>query len=123
MSKQEIENLFNKWNDAIQTTNPKEVVALYDKSAILLPTLSNKIRRNHEEIESYFVDFLKKKPVATINESHVQDCHDVVIHSGIYTFDLEGSIQAKARFSYVYQLKNNTWLIIGHHSSLLPESN
>ena len=36
---QEIASLFQKWNDALKTRDPKNVVALYDTDAILLPTV------------------------------------------------------------------------------------
>ena len=40
----EIASLFDRWNTALQTGNPKAVVALYDEGSILLPTVSNKPR-------------------------------------------------------------------------------
>ena len=44
-------SLFDDWNKALQTGNPDEVVKLYDKNAILLPTLSPQVRHLHEEIK------------------------------------------------------------------------
>ena len=54
MEKGEITVLFDQWNSALQTGDPKQVAALYATDAILLPTVSNKVRHNHEEIEDYF---------------------------------------------------------------------
>ena len=62
-------NLFNNWNKAIQTGNPDEVVKLYDKNAVLSPTLSAQVRHTHEEIKDYFVHFLAKKPIGKINDN------------------------------------------------------
>ena len=50
MSQNEITALFDEWNAAIQTGDPKTVAALYESNGILLPTLSNSVRHNHEEI-------------------------------------------------------------------------
>ena len=35
-------------------------LSLYATDAILLPTVSNKVRHNYDEIEDYFVHFLAK---------------------------------------------------------------
>ena len=59
MSQNDITALFDQWNAAIQTGDPKTVAALYESNGILLPTLSNKVRHNHEEIEDYFARFLE----------------------------------------------------------------
>ena len=58
MKDSEITDLFNLWNSALQTKDPKKVSALYEENGILIPTLSNKVRYNHEEIEDYFTHFL-----------------------------------------------------------------
>ena len=115
-------NLFNNWNKAIQTGNPEEVVKLYDKNAILLPTLSAQVRHTHEEIKDYFVHFLAKKPIGQINEYNIRIFGNLAINSGIYTFDFEDGSSAQARFTYVYKEVDelNNWIIIEHHSSLLP---
>ena len=39
--------LFNRWNSAIQSGDPEQVVALYSPDALLLPTLSAEIGRAH----------------------------------------------------------------------------
>ena len=54
MNKSEITALFDQWNSALQTGDPKQVAALYAADAILLPTVSNQVRHNHAEIEDYF---------------------------------------------------------------------
>ena len=121
MKNSEIAALFDLWNNALQTGEPKKVVELYDSNAILLPTVSNKVRHNHEEIEDYFVHFLKKQPVGKIDESNIRIFENIAIHSGIYTFSFAGGASVQARFTYVYQWKDESWKIIEHHSSKMPE--
>ena len=58
MTETSILSLFEEWNSALQTGDPKQVAALYETKAILLPTISNKVRHNHEELKDYFVHFL-----------------------------------------------------------------
>ncbi|MEP0190968.1 MAG: SgcJ/EcaC family oxidoreductase [Erythrobacter sp.] len=121
---QTIGSLFDAWNAALQTLDPDQVVALYAEDAILLPTISNAVRHNHAELRAYFVDFLKKKPRGTINESNIRDLGDIAIHSGVYTFELQTDgekSEARCRFTYVYSKIAGEWKIIEHHSSLMPE--
>lgn len=123
MIKNEIEKLFEQWNDALQTGDPKQVVALYDDTdAILLPTISNEVRHNHAEIEDYFVRFLALKSKGEINESNIRVFGDIAINSGIYTFDFKDGSSVQARFTYVYRWNGERWMIIEHHSSAMPES-
>ena len=119
-----IASLFDQWNDALQTLDPDQVVALYAENAVLLPTLSNAVRHNHPEIRDYFVDFLKKQPRGTINESNIRDHGDIAVHSGVYTFELTSggeTSEAQCRFTYVYGKSGEEWKILEHHSSLMPE--
>lgn len=121
MNKQDIIDLFNSWNNALKTGDPKQVAALYAVDAILLPTVSNKVRHNHKEIEDYFVHFLAKKPEGTLNESNVRIFGEIALNSGIYTFTFADGSSVEARFTYVYARKEGHWEIIEHHSSMMPE--
>ena len=113
--------LFDKWNEALKSKNPKQVVDLYANDGILLPTLSNRVRHNHEEIEDYFINFLAKGPVGSIIESNIRVFNDLAINSGIYSFAFEDGSSAKARYTFVYRQIEDSWEIVEHHSSLLPE--
>ena len=117
----EIEALFDEWNDALKSGNPKNVVALYDSEGILLPTVSNKVRHNPEEIEDYFVQFLQKGPQGKIDEANVRIFDQIAINSGVYTFTFSDGSVVQARFSFVYRWNGQRWLIIEHHSSQMPE--
>ena len=120
--KSEISALFDTWNSALQTRDPKQVVALYETNAILLPTVSNQVRHNHAEIEDYFVSFLEKEPMGKIDESNVRTFGNIAINSGVYTFTFKGGATVQARFTYVYRWNGQEWKIIEHHSSQMPES-
>jgi uncharacterized protein (TIGR02246 family) len=121
MNTKEITALFDKWNQALQSGNPKTVTKLYEYNAILLPTVSNKVRHNHQEIEDYFVNFLAKGPVGKIDEANVRTFGEVAINSGIYTFAFKDGNSVRARFTYVYRWNGQDWKIVEHHSSQLPE--
>lgn len=121
MNNHDIIALFDTWNTALKTGDPKQVTALYAKDAILLPTVSNQVRHNHEEIEDYFVHFLAKMPEGILNESNVRIAGDIAINSGIYTFTFADGSSVQARFTYVYAHNGTHWEIIEHHSSRMPE--
>lgn len=122
MNNNDIAELFTDWNNALQTGDPKKVVALYETNAILLPTVSNKVRRNHAEIEDYFLNFMELEPVGKIDESNIRTFGSNAINSGVYTFSFKDGSAVQARFSYVYRWNGQRWMIVEHHSSAMPES-
>ena len=122
MNTEKITSLFDEWNRALQTLDVKKVSALYEKDAILLPTISNKVRHNHEEIEDYFLHFLAKKPKGKIDESNVRIFDGIAINSGIYTFSFEDNSTVQARFTFTYRWNGIRWMIVEHHSSQMPEN-
>ena len=115
----EIEALFDQWNNALKTGDPKEAAALYATDAILLPTVSNKVRHNHEELKTILFT-LAKIPTGKIDESNVRIFNDIAINSGVYTFTFADSTNVQARFTYVYK-DDKRWFITEHHSSQMPE--
>ncbi|HYW21492.1 MAG TPA: SgcJ/EcaC family oxidoreductase [Nodularia sp. (in: cyanobacteria)] len=121
----EIAELFNRWNKSLQTGDPNLVTQNYARNAILLPTVSNQVRRNHEEIQDYFEKFLTQKPIGKINYRNIRLYCGVAIDSGTYTFTLRNNGQSQelpARYTFVYNRVGNRWLIAEHHSSAMPET-
>jgi len=122
VSNQEIVALFDEWNAALQTGEPKNVVDLYEADAILLPTISNKVRHNHREIEDYFEDFLSRDPKGEIDESNVRQFGEIAVNSGVYTFTFSDGLVVQARFTFAYRHDGERWKIVEHHSSQMPEN-
>ncbi len=126
VTKDQVAALFNRWNAALLTKNPDEVVKNYAADAVLLPTVSNKPRTNPAEIRDYFEHFVQKSPKGAINTRTIHlgcnDAYDV----GTYTFTVTGtdgkSAQVAARYSFIYELRDGKWLIVHHHSSAMPET-
>jgi uncharacterized protein (TIGR02246 family) len=114
--------LFDQWNTALSTLNPDTVTALYADNAVLLPTVSNQVRHNHEEIRDYFVGFLQKSPQGVVDEFNVNILSDThATNSGVYTFTFGDGSKVSARFSYLYVASDDGWKILQHHSSAMPE--
>ena len=71
ITKAEVRDLFNLWNDALHTLDPATVAKRYAKDGVLLPTLSDVPRNDFESIKDYFVGFLSKKPDGKILEGEI----------------------------------------------------
>lgn len=121
MNKSDILSLFEEWNAALQTGEPEKVAALYESNAVLLPTLSSKVRHNPVEVADYFVNFLAKKPQGEIDEANVRQYGELALNSGVYNFSFDDGSVVQARFTYVYRWNGARWMIIEHHSSQMPE--
>ena len=122
IKKEEVQNLFHLWNDALATGDSSLVASRYAKKGVLLPTVSDIPRADFSSIKNYFDAFLKMEPQGVIMESFVTIgtnwCQDV----GIYEFTLgaTGAI-VKARYSFIYVYEDGQWKIAHHHSSQMPE--
>lgn len=122
MNDADVLGLFDQWNTALSTLNPDTVTALYADNAVLLPTVSNQVRHNHQEIRDYFVGFLQKSPQGVVDEFNVNILSDThVTNSGVYTFTFGDGSKVSARFSYLYVASDDGWKILQHHSSAMPE--
>lgn len=111
---------FEKWNDAVSIGDLKQIVKLYARDAILLPTMSSKIRRGHEEIEDYFRYFFSKKPVGKILKSYVKIYGEIATNSGEYQFSFVNDSKVFARFTFIYRCQEGKFQIVEHHSSQVP---
>lgn len=125
-TKKEIAALFDDWNDTLRTGGPHDMALLYAEDAVLLPTVSNEVRSNREEVADYFEHFLQLHPRGVINEQHIDVLdNNTAVNSGVYTFDLIKEGQPTfvvARYSFIYEKVGGKWLIKSHHSSAMPEA-
>ncbi|MFI9815843.1 SgcJ/EcaC family oxidoreductase [Saccharothrix variisporea] len=118
---QEVQALFGEWNRALATLDPGKVAERYTADAVLLPTVSNKVRTGHAEIADYFEHFLQGKPQGQILDSRVWILGpDTALDAGTYRFTTDSGT-VDARYTFVYERANGTWLIKHHHSSAMPE--
>ncbi|WP_328872836.1 SgcJ/EcaC family oxidoreductase [Streptomyces sp. NBC_00287] len=126
-SKKQIAALFDGWNDALQTGDPEKVADLYAKDAVLLPTVSNKVRTDRAGIVDYFEHFLANKPVGTKVQTIVNVLDgNSAIDTGVYRFALTDHDTGEkrtvtARYTYEYEKRDGEWKIVNHHSSAMPE--
>ncbi|MPY64569.1 SgcJ/EcaC family oxidoreductase [Streptomyces spongiae] len=126
-TKKQVTSLFDRWNAALQTGDAHKVADLYAKDAVLLPTVSNKVRTDRAGIVDYFEHFLANKPFGKKVETHVNILdRNSAIDTGVYEFTLTDPKTGQkrvveARYTYEYEKRGGNWLIVNHHSSAMPE--
>ena len=113
--------MLETWVNKIRTGDPKQVVDLYHDDGLLLGTFSNKERIGQDLILEYFINLLKSNVNVEIVTQHKHESEFLVTNSGLYNFIVDGKI-INARFSFVFIKTENTWKILSHHSSVLPET-
>lgn len=121
-SEQEVAALFDRWNQSLQTGDPRKVVANYADKSVLLPTVSNTPRLNAAQKQDYFEHFLQDKPFGRIDSRTIEIGCTTAVDAGLYTFTFAktGAV-VKARYTYTYRWDGSQWLITSHHSSAMPE--
>ena len=122
----QIAALFDRWNESLATHDPDKVVANYAADAVLLPTLSNVPRTDSAGMKEYFIHFVERDPRAVIDTRTIRIGCNSASDVGTYTFRLTGKTPGttetvKARYSFVYEWRDGRWLIVHHHSSIMPE--
>ncbi|MFF8969090.1 SgcJ/EcaC family oxidoreductase [Streptomyces sp. NPDC014995] len=123
----QVVSLFDTWNAALQTGDAQKVADLYADDAVLLPTVSNKVRTDRAGIVDYFEHFLENKPVGKKIRTIVNVLDgDSAIDTGVYAFTLTDPATGtqrvvEARYTYGYEKRDGEWKIVNHHSSAMPE--
>lgn len=123
-----VENTYQNWCDAVGLSkgNPDNMVKFYAPDAVLVPTLSPKILINRKHgLDDYFTAFTSKKNIqCKTNKIMIQSFGDIAISNGLYTFtyiNKNGNQETlPARFTFVYKKYGDSWLVVSHHSSLVP---
>jgi len=120
--KADVAALFDRWNESLQTGDPRNVVHNYATDAVLLPTVSNEPRLDQAGRIDYFEHFLAKKPIGKINTSTIRIGCNKAIDTGTYSFTFDDNSTVDARYTFTYVWNGSRWLITSHHSSVMPES-
>ena len=119
-----VSTFLEAWINKIRTSDAKLVTQLYHENGLLLGTFSNKERVGHDLILEYFENLLKSKVDVEILTETAHADGGLQVSSGLYNFIVDGKT-VNARFSFVVVWDDGgveSWKILSHHSSLLPES-
>lgn len=103
------------------------IAALYAPDAILLSTFDPKPFETPAEITAYFHKLTQNPNLkATVQTEKIQAfTDDGGADSGLYTFSYtkDGKeVRVPARFTFVFRRTPAGWLIVSHHSSIVPLS-
>ena len=85
-SESEIAALSERWNRALKTGEPAQVLANYAPDSVLLPTLSKLPRLTAEAKVDYFEHFLHDRPSGKIDSRTIQLGCNMAVDIGLYTF-------------------------------------
>lgn len=112
------------WQQAIASRNAETIATLYSPHAFLYATFDNMID-DHAALLEYFKKITMNENLqVTFDKQHVRVYGNVGINSGLYTFSYKQDgkeVRVPARYTFVYLHEGNKWLIIDHHSSVLPK--
>lgn len=114
-----------KWISALGSgQGEKPVAALYARDAILLATFAPRPLTTPAQIAAYFRELTKKPGLAAKVQSEKIDLFGTgAADTGLYTFryrDGGKEVRVPARFTFVYRRTARGWLIVSHHSSVVP---
>ena len=123
--KEEVAAATAKWAELFTDDNPDTILVLYDKNAVLWGTLSPKRRDDPEAVRDYFVKAYVALPQHKVSfgDQLIRVYGNIAINTGYYTFTYVKDGEAKSlpsRYSIVYVKKGKKWLIVDHHSSVMP---
>jgi hypothetical protein len=100
------------------------IAALYAPDAILLSTFDPKPLETPAEIAAYFHKLTQNPNLkATVQTEKIHTFADGGADSGLYTFSYTkdgNEVRVPARFTFVFHRTTAGWLIVSHHSSVVP---
>lgn len=121
---EEIEKVSNQWAMSLSAGDPEKIAKLYDKNAILYATFKNKID-NPRDLIAYFKNLMKHQDLKVqFQKKNIRIFWETAVNSGLYTFSFNEKgkvVTIPARYTFVYVLEPEGWMIIDHHSSVLPD--
>lgn len=122
------EQVLKEWLDGVNAGKVEEVLSLYDKKTVLLPTFSNKTLSTPEGIRSYFNGLANRKNLKVILHEKpffaVKIGPSLYSMTGIYCWKMEVDeevLSFEARFTYTVDLELEA-PIVHHHSSQVPRT-
>jgi uncharacterized protein (TIGR02246 family) len=113
------------WATALGEDDPDKVLSLYSEDAVLWGTLSPKVRADRAAMRDYFVTAFKVLPGLKVDfgDQLIRVYGDTAVNTGYYTFSYLKDGETKslpARYSFTYVKRGDNWLIVDHHSSVMP---
>jgi hypothetical protein len=123
-SKEGVDAALVQWKETVEAGKVDAIMKLYDKNAIMISTFAQDPLAKREQIEGYFKRVIVNPDIhVEIEDSHPRVFGNMASNSGRYTlsYTQEGEqIAIPARFTFLYVLKGDKWVIVDQHSSRVP---
>ncbi len=120
------ENLLKEWMQFVNAGDVEHLLGLYDESAVLIPTFSNRLLSKPQGIREYFERLASREDLSiALHEKTLISQHmgaEIYSMCGIYCwrFAVDGELfNFEARFSKLVNLTLPS-PILHHHSSQIP---
>ncbi len=119
---------YHAWLKAVSEADgdPAPMLKFYAPDAVLVATFSPVLLHNDKgELAEYFKKFTALPKISgTTQDLQTRVYGDFAINTGLYTFTYETPdsepVAVPARFTFVYRRVGDQWLIVDHHSSVVP---
>jgi uncharacterized protein (TIGR02246 family) len=116
---------FEEWIRTFNSHDPDRLSQLYDQDARLLSTGgSEKPLDGRETIRVYFIPFTKRGDMVTFDhDDAVRVFDNIAVETGYYHFNIFPDGQPDvwvARYTFVFEKRNGSWMILHQHSSRVP---
>ena len=122
----EPQTILKAWMGAVNAGDLEGLLALYDASAVLIPTFSNRLLIKPEAIRDYFARLCSREELSialhekTLNVQSITG--DIHAMNGIYCWRFavdDELLSFEARFSYMLDMGRSK-PVLHHHSSQIP---
>lgn len=112
----------NFWAENIGKGNADVMVGLYADDAILHGTSSPVLRKGKALIREYFAPIQPGVfEMFFLEPMNIRVFGDIAVNTGNYATRVGDNEPVPLRYSFVYRKSGDQWLIIDHHSSLMPD--
>lgn len=119
-----VKALMTDWAKAFESDSLESILACYAEDAVLWGTFSTDLRRTPQAISEYFEPYFALTGRKMIfGEQLIRIYGDIAVSTGGYkvSWKKENRIEeALARYSFTCIKRDGRWLIVDHHSSVLP---
>jgi len=124
-AKEDVAAATMKWGQTLGQNDPDKVILLYAPDGVLWGTISTTLRSDRAALREYFVTAFKALPGlrVTFGEQLIRVYGGTAVNTGYYTFSYVKDGETKtlpARYSFTLVKDGENWMIVDHHSSVIP---
>lgn len=113
-----------RWSKALNDGTADDTAATYSPDASLWGTMATGLTTSPEAVKKYFAAGAGVVKVKLGEHSSLQLSDTVIVDAGQYEFSRTKDGQTStfpARYTFVLSKQGDKWVIVHHHSSLMPK--